>query len=275
MLQVIFGDDEHTAADGPYVRVMKTRKWLYISSGIALIIGQGFYRPTEATELFKVAELPSWWLATGLKFGLIYLLIQYTILTIQLGSVYKVVLQDRMAGKRAEQLSEALERLKKAEHEVDSYLNKHYEKNMDLIKPEIRRAKEDLHQANTDKNILSKDIEMEIERNDVGVRMPGIDLQSLSRKRRTASLKALEAEQKINDLMEKSYTPPDADEGYNQLIDAAIVARQDHEKLRAQDIFSRPIFRRLETVVDAIRILPPIGAAVWSLHILASFLSSL
>ena len=84
MLQVIFGDDEHTAADGPYARLMKTRKWLYIVAVAELAIANGLYNEKATADLLKVASIPTSALESALLFGLSYMLLQYAFLTWQL-----------------------------------------------------------------------------------------------------------------------------------------------------------------------------------------------
>lgn len=112
MLQIIFGDDEHTASDGPYARVMKTRKWLYLSSAASLMISMGFYDASSATALVKVVKLPTSLMAPALAYGVTYLLIQYIFLIGQLISTYDIVLNDRFIFRRADELVSASDRMK-------------------------------------------------------------------------------------------------------------------------------------------------------------------
>lgn len=122
MLQVIFGDDEHTAADGPYQRALKTRKWLYLSAGVLLILSAGLYKPEEATKILKVVSLPETALlnAAGLAFA--YLVVQYLLLCLQLFSAYDIILSDRFIFRRAEELSLAREKVSEAGRAYDQSL---------------------------------------------------------------------------------------------------------------------------------------------------------
>ncbi|RKE49985.1 hypothetical protein [Sphingomonas sp. PP-CC-1A-547] len=112
MLQIIFGDDEHTAADGSYARVMKTRKWLYLSSAASLIISMGFYDASSTTALVKVIKLPTSLVAPAMAYAVTYLLLQYIFLVGQLISTYDIVLNDRFIFRRADELASATERVK-------------------------------------------------------------------------------------------------------------------------------------------------------------------
>lgn len=112
MLQIIFGDDEHTAADGSYARVMKTRKWLYLSSAASLIISMGFYDASSTTALVKVIKLPTSLVAPAMAYAVTYLLLQYVFLVGQLISTYDIVLSDRFIFRRADELASASDRVK-------------------------------------------------------------------------------------------------------------------------------------------------------------------
>lgn len=108
-LQSFFGDDEHTAIDGPYARLMKTRKWLFISSGLSLLIVLRLYDGEALNDLIKVAELPPKIVGQGLLASLIYLLLQYSILLYQLTITYDLTLKERLTFRRADDLAKASE----------------------------------------------------------------------------------------------------------------------------------------------------------------------
>ncbi|MEG3169651.1 hypothetical protein U1737_15775, partial [Sphingomonas sp. LB3N6] len=120
MLQLFFGDDEHTAAEGTYIRIMKTRKWLYLSSSVLLIISLGLYDENAAASVVKVVKLPARKLATALVFGTTYLLIQYGFLIAQLVATYDILLRDRFIFRRADELVSAKERLDNARAQFEA-----------------------------------------------------------------------------------------------------------------------------------------------------------
>lgn len=107
MLQIIFGDDEHTASDGPYLRVLKTRKWLYITSIAGLIIANGLYNEKAAEDALKIIKIPHYFLRGGVLVGMFYLVLQYAFLIVQLISTYDIVLSERFTSRRADELASA------------------------------------------------------------------------------------------------------------------------------------------------------------------------
>ncbi|HEY0085891.1 MAG TPA: hypothetical protein VGB65_08260, partial [Allosphingosinicella sp.] len=111
MMQVIFGDDEHTAADGPYSRLMKARKWIYIGSIAELAIIKGLYNETATAEILKVASVPVAVLQPALLVGLAYMLIQYNLLVWQLFTTYDIVLAERFTFRRSDELAVARQRV--------------------------------------------------------------------------------------------------------------------------------------------------------------------
>ncbi|MDP1599004.1 hypothetical protein [Phenylobacterium sp.] len=118
MLQVLTGEDEHTAAEGPYARLLKTRKWLLIASAGAVLVHYKLYDPTAANALLRVISVPIWLLHTGLIFGLAYMLAQYLLLALQLRATYDIVLSERFADRRNENLNAAEKRVTDAQENV-------------------------------------------------------------------------------------------------------------------------------------------------------------
>ena len=126
MLQIIFGDDEHTASDGPYARILKTRKWLYLSSAAGIAVASGLYDEHAATSIVRVFRLPTDAIEQALVFGVGYLLVQYALLMLQLVATYDIVLTERFAFRRADDLAAARLALKEVTREssvaMDGYL---------------------------------------------------------------------------------------------------------------------------------------------------------
>ncbi len=120
MLPIIFGDDEHTAVDGPYKRVLATRKWLYILSTLSIVVTLGFYDASSTTSLVKVVRLPTDLVSPALMIGISYLVIQYTLLAWQLCTTYDIVLKDRFILRKADELSSARIRMLDSKRELDS-----------------------------------------------------------------------------------------------------------------------------------------------------------
>lgn len=125
MLQVIFGDDEHTATEGPYSRVMKTRKWLYFGALALMAVESGLYDENAAAASFKFIDVPASTLSLTFTIGLIYLIIQYSLLLFQLITTYDITLSERFTYRRAEELQAARDRERAAKKSRDELYERH------------------------------------------------------------------------------------------------------------------------------------------------------
>ncbi len=97
MLQILWGDDEHTGADGAYVRVLRSRKWIYFAAGVTVLHS---YEAIDFAALGRVLKgvlaVPPWMATLSLQFGLAYLLVQYVALLVQFGSAYTSIIMYRL-----------------------------------------------------------------------------------------------------------------------------------------------------------------------------------
>ena len=242
MLQIIFGDDEHTAADGPYVRLMKTRKWLYLSSAAGLVLANGLYDSAAAKDLLKVLAAPVWMLAPALSFGLTYLITQYALLLVQLGSIYDLVVSDRLQTRRVEDLAAARERIKETEAELHEALKSAASNNIKIsqITDEIRRLK----------------------------RESGDDQLTLLRER----TKDVATRQSVLEGLERDLSSAKVSD-FSSLVDssrsAAVQAVEAFKKLQNENPANRPGYRSSEYAIDLLRVLPP---AMFSLYAFSKLL---
>lgn len=117
-LQVLWGADDHTAQDGPYTRLMKTRKWIYLSAIFSILLAAGHYDEAAVKPLLRVVSAPTALIVPAVLAGLIYLLIQYGLLLRQLLSCYDIIMDERLHFRRAEDLGKAKDRLRLAKDEV-------------------------------------------------------------------------------------------------------------------------------------------------------------
>lgn len=124
-LQILFNDDEHTASEGAYARLMKTRKWVYISSVLATALSLRLYDANAAALLFPVIKLPAHVLASGLLLGLIYMVIQFGLISFQLWRTYDLVLGSRLADRQEAKAVSMRDEIAAVEDELRS---KHQEK---------------------------------------------------------------------------------------------------------------------------------------------------
>jgi|GEM_PF-2618980 len=133
-LQILFGDDEHTAKDGPYARVLKTRKWLYISSAAATVLALGLYKPSAFNEVFKIIELPARVAEFTIALGLIYMVLLYIFLCWQLIITYDIILGERFSFRREEEISSALDRVDESQRALSEYKDERQKPDIDSLK---------------------------------------------------------------------------------------------------------------------------------------------
>lgn len=97
MLQQLLGDDEHTAIDGVYYRLIKGRKWLYFSSFFSIFEAYRLIDYGKISALIKgIVTIPSWLGRYAILAALAYALMQYTLLLFQAWEVYPSALRDRL-----------------------------------------------------------------------------------------------------------------------------------------------------------------------------------
>lgn len=248
MLQIIFGDDEHTAADGPYSRLMKTRKWLYLSSAAAIAMASGLYDEASVKEILKVVELPIWTLAPALCVGLGYLTAQYLLLLRQLVSIYDLVLADRLQTRRVDDLNAARERIKDADAELHAALkaSAEHDARLSRLTDELRTLK----QQNDGADAAARQGAGMGDRDDVMSAS-----QVFTNAMRIAELeKALAAEQGSN---------------RTALVDsarsAAVQAHEAYQQIYMSNPGNRSGYRASEVAIDALRLVPPLAASGYAL----------
>lgn len=142
MLQAVFGDDEHTAFDGPYVRLMKTRKWLYLTAFFATILTLGLYSASEAWKLMPFLLVPEFFLKQICWGALLYLNLQYMALLVQLVSTYDIVLGERLRFKRQEEIDASRKQIADASLEIEKHFLDHAKSHRPGKSDQERRALE-------------------------------------------------------------------------------------------------------------------------------------
>lgn len=267
-LQILFGDDEHTAADGPYTRVMKTRKWLYVSSALVITIAGGWYDAASASKLIGGAvDLADLLLLPALTIGLGYLTLQYGMLLAQLIVSYEIVLRDRLAFRRQGELVEARDRSAAAHREVSDVFRRlaqeHEEKGAKLEAAlQSAAMKLSVPQPPTDVEsqvaaARSTDPSELVRESDGSIR-PRLNLAVLQREHDRA-----EAELAAHRLTRVDFTThPD----FIAARATADEAEKQFAKIVRDDPASRRSYRWLERAVDGVRVFPPLfvaGYALW------------
>lgn len=104
MFQILWGDDEHTGADGAYVRVLRSRKWIYLAAAFTVLHSYHAVDFSALGQLLKgVLKIPAWMATLSLLSGLGYLLAQYSLLLVQFGSAYKSIISNRLPDNQEQQ----------------------------------------------------------------------------------------------------------------------------------------------------------------------------
>jgi hypothetical protein len=75
--QTLFDDDSLTAADGPYVRLMKMRKWLFLNASLLAAVKFGWLSLTELSTVLSFVRLPRSAALAGLALSEAYLLVMF------------------------------------------------------------------------------------------------------------------------------------------------------------------------------------------------------
>lgn len=259
MLQIIFGDDEHTASDGPYARLMKTRKWLYLSSAGSYATTKGLYNEEAANSIIKVFDFPSDLVAKALLVGTAYLSLQYIMLMIQLISTYDIVLNDRFVFRRADEIGAERDR-------VSDLTNKHIEAISEFEKDHslALAEKQTRLMALVDKESAECSI---YEAQWLGIHVTQHSSKDARQVRysllRQRAKRAL-AVRKLDDLEERGIADlePIDDPRVKSAYDALLEARKSLRHLQAQVPSDRLGYRLSERIIDLARISIPIFASL-------------
>lgn len=261
--QILFGDDEHTARDGPYNRLLKTRKWIYVSAALAILLAYDLYRPDAAADLLKVIGLPPLLIGPALMVGALYLLVQYGLLLGQLWVSYDLVLQERLTFRRAEELTKAQERVRMA-REAAAKQSRATRDELRSDLAEVQRALSTAARELDERELDLKRLEgtydntASLKREQVTRRIELLKALTLQGQRRTADLEEQISEATFDvDVAEA----PDVEEAEAEL-----------RHLRAQNPADRKGYKAMEVAVDVLRLIPPPIIGAWSLFRLGLWL---
>lgn len=258
-----FGDDDHTAADGPYARVLKVRKWLYVFSACAFLLYLDLYNDSAVLSLLKVISLPTWFLSQIGATTIVYLVAQYFLLCWQLIRTYDIVLGERLSFRRSDELARASALIANAETALDTRRAEVMEKmNRDL---DTAQANYNLAQRNLDayqaerrtkalriSDLTAEGIAYEAEKLN--------DAQSLS----ASTKEALETQKRRHsEASERNWITDDP--RTQAILKDVASAHKSLADLTSRDPAARPQYRGIEIAVDVLRIAPPPIVALWGL----------
>lgn len=110
----IFGADDDTGHDGPYSRLLKCRKWIYLSALGISVVSHNLYDPEGLTRIIPFLTIPSSAIYYSSVVGGFYMLARYAVLGRQLCSTHDLVLKERLRYRRQSELDRADESLREA-----------------------------------------------------------------------------------------------------------------------------------------------------------------
>lgn len=271
MLQVIFGDDEHTAADGPYTRVLKTRKWLYLTSIAGLVLAQGLYDQEAAARLFSVVSLPEDILKQAVFGATAYLSTQYAFLVIQLATTYDIVIRERLTFRREDELSSARDTvttLSKQLRDVEatSYEAWHSEMSKKIDEAKFLSDAGELRLAERKRLVSEGETQSRVGSSPYAGSPPVEARYELNRERAQQALRA-DTVQKL--IRARDAGPERLDSDQARAVGEDLrKAREAHAALYNEVPANRRGYRLLEKLIDSARILPPAvlaATALWQL----------
>lgn len=265
-----FGDDDHTASDSAYDRLLKVRKWLWIFSTAAILLHFNLYNDTAAKNLLKIIEIPSWLLKQATIAGISYLLIQSIFLIIQLFNTYDIILDQRMKFKQEEKLEHASNNIRTAQDELSKLITQNLEDLKMAISALMHRASQskykydELHnkrsnELNNVSNIIygkakiMEDYSDEISKAELAYLNDKKDIESLSKQI-----------DELRDNNTKNYTNTDIELARHRLS----IAKTAYADIFNQNPANRTAFIKSEICLDAIRILPPFIYSFYALGLM-------
>lgn len=256
-LQILFGDDEHTAKDGPYSRVLKTRKWLYVSAALGTIVALGLYDPMAAKSVLKLVALPEWLVRQALFAGLAYLSAQYLLLCGQLLVTYDIILRERLGFRREDELRVGRESVRDAQRELIAY-----EDQRPLVPlKELVAADEEYRNAEGRLTRLLKDAAEAPTMVTIGTKQFDLTENQVEQARAEvdSAKRRLELMRRDADRLEKARSLPDPVR--RSLEESAKAAVEALVALEMEDPARRQGYRLMEVVIDGMRLAPPV---IWS-----------
>lgn len=245
----LLSDDEHTASDGPYVRVLKARRWLYLVTAVATL---HHYRHIHYSAISKISggllEVADWIVTNAIHVVLFILTIQFALLCFQLMLSYETILATRLINNKNEAYERERERVKAAQNgvklteEAAAQMREHVFVLVNEVQARKEGKQDPLSLVDLDE-IASKKTISEI-RSDQIARLDG---------------QVAKAESQLRSLLDA------VDASRNELEQANAALERAVFKIPERN----PAYALAERSIDALRFGPPLVAAVVALWITA------
>lgn len=266
MLQVFFGDDEHTAVEGPYKRLLKVRKWLYLTSCFTVVLAFELYDAAAADALFEVISVPIWLLQQFTIAALAYLTFQYLLLLFQLSVTYDIVLGARFTFRQADEAANAAERFRSAEERLAAARDKVRPARVKEVSEVSRRVSSERQALEASRHMLAM---LEDRARLLALESDPVVIESTQNELRQARQDVSAAEKRVAATQQrlravKRGRVPDESSDQDAAERELWAAEMAFNALQRRDPARRAGYRVAEIALDGIRIVPPLVVAAIS-----------
>lgn len=114
-----FGGDDHTGQDGPYSRMLKCRKWIYLSALGILIISHGLYDQAGLKQLLPFLNVPREAVYASSALGGSYLVLQYLMLADQFRVSHDIIIKERFRHRKEAELDRLNDAMRETQGTLD------------------------------------------------------------------------------------------------------------------------------------------------------------
>ncbi|MEN5229073.1 hypothetical protein [Brevundimonas naejangsanensis] len=121
----LIGDDEHTAKDDAYVRAMKCRKWVVVSSALCVGVFANLFIPQKFSIYVGTVEIAAGTWRGLVSAGLVYTVVQYCLLLTQLAGRYSELLDQRFGIRELEKAVAAQQQQRHLMEEINALENRY------------------------------------------------------------------------------------------------------------------------------------------------------
>lgn len=245
-----FGDDDVNGPDGVFGAASKLRKWLYLTSGLAIMVSLRHVQPGQIENFLKVVSADYRGVAWTVLASLTYVIVHYSLLLWQVGLTYPIILTQRLAFRNQDRVEEARDRLTQTIEQLEN----------------VRKIISDFRQ-NPRIAEVEREIEAERVRIEAGIKRleeinpPTDSLDSEVRNLRweqDALPQSIGRKQMEIVMMNAAKNQVPADANLKSLEDAVQQRRGDLVKIAMTDPAATPGYELIERLRDTLRLAPPL-----------------
>jgi len=117
--------DTETFESGPYNRAVRVRKWVYFFAGATVVVANGWFANSDLLKWLGVSAVPTPVMWQAATLGLLYFLLQYLLVGVQVVMLYPSTLNKRFGEKARAELRRLELSLKKLRDETNDEEQRH------------------------------------------------------------------------------------------------------------------------------------------------------